>query len=155
MNMETTRVDRFGEQSEITSTRTLLTWKIDNLCSEGIMRQLQSPQCTQTWRTCACLWYWGWSYSQQKDQITTKEGLIGTILTFFVKAQRSGQLHAQYSDCAAFWGCLTPGRDMKIAVCGLIWTEFGSQIARTNVNQWHWQRYSSPGQDCCSSGCFL
>lgn len=42
MNMETTWVDRFGEQSEITSTKTLLTWKIDNLCSEGITRQLQS-----------------------------------------------------------------------------------------------------------------
>lgn len=79
----------------------------------------------------------GGEVTQQKmsDQITTKEGLIGTILIFVVKAQCSGQLHAQYSDCAAFWGCLTPGRDMKIAVCGLILTEFRSQIARTNVNQ--------------------
>lgn len=66
-----------------------------------------------------------------------KRGFDWNHIDFFVKTQCSGQLHAQYSDCAAFWGRLTPGRDMKIAVCGLILTEFRGQIARTNVNQWH------------------
>lgn len=76
--------------------------------------------------------------SQQKmsDQITTKRGFDWNHIDFFfLRLNVQGNFTHNIQTVQHFGDVWTPGQDMKIAVCGLILTEFRSQIARTNVNE--------------------